>query len=135
MSGDVGERKREISPVGISANESTVDSTASQTSLPPPVPSKPEPNLSAAIPAIEIGVRHSRHEMPGNSMYPAELDSAPLSPQSYPSHPPAESKNLPVPVQYPVDGMQQSAQVAVGNRPYSFEPGQDPPQVRTMREI
>ncbi|KAK5072327.1 hypothetical protein LTR70_010442 [Exophiala xenobiotica] len=135
MPGDAGGREREISPLGMSTNEPTMNPTASQTSLPPPVPPKPAPNLTPAPPPIEIGVRHSRHEMPGNSMYPAELDSVPLSPQSYPSHPSAESKNLPLPVQNSIEEMQQSGHGAVGPRPYSFEPEPDAARVRTMREI
>lgn len=119
--------------MGTVAREPTLAPKASPAPVPPPRPARPAATLS---PAVEIGARHSRHEMYGNSMYPAELESSAASLQSYPSYSSAGGRGVVLQGSGRGHGEGEGeGEGAVGNGRYSFEPEQDPLRARTMREI
>jgi len=131
-SDDGAARKKDISsPMDVVAREPTLAPKASPVTVPPARPARPTVTLS---PAVEIGARHSRHEMYGNSMYPAELESSAVSPQSHPSYSSAGSREAAVQESGYGHG-EGEGEGAVGDGRYSFEPEWDPLRARTMREI
>ncbi|KAK5943892.1 hypothetical protein PMZ80_003173 [Knufia obscura] len=129
------------SPPAMDTTRSAADLTTMKMLPPRPITPPQELESHSVSSVSEIDSWSARHEMDGKSSHPSELDSRPISPESYPSYSSAGSKKLPAPVSVPdtIDEMQPPS-LGVGDaRPYSFVPEQEyehvRPNPRTMREI